>query len=119
MEPGNEDMFLGGDHAHQLREELQRMDQELSTPCRTPTKRPRADEDSDDSDSNLESDSDSDVQQGSSEDDVQTDMTPTDKKERGRVSAFISKSCGCTLGSHAQNNLLRSRSHNVGITAWR
>ena len=79
---------------------LQRMDRELSTPCRTPTKRPRADEDSDDSDSNLESDSD--VQQGSSEGDVQTDMNPTDKKERGRVSAFISKSCGCTLGPNKQ-----------------
>ena len=100
METGNEDMFLGGDHAHQLREELQRMDRELSTPCRTPTKRPRADEDSDDSDSNLESDSD--VQQGSSEGDVQTDMNTTDKKERGRVSAFISKSCGCTLGPNKQ-----------------
>ena len=29
-------------------------------------------------------------------------MNPTDKKERGRVSAFISKSCGCTLGPYKQ-----------------
>ena len=117
MEPGNEDMFLGGDHAHQLREELQRMDRELSTPCRTPTKRPRADEDSDDSDSNLESDSD--VQQGSSEGDVQTDITQQIRRKEGEYQpSYVSLVVALLdqISSHAQNNLLRSRSHNVGIT---
>ena len=54
MESGNEDMFLGGYHAHQLREEFQIMDRELSTPSRTPTKWPCAAVDSDDSDSSSE-----------------------------------------------------------------
>ena len=109
MESGNEDMFLGGYHAHQLREKLQMMDRELSTPSRSLTKRPCAAVDSDDSDSSsktkrpreaLDSDdsdanSESDMQQSRSQGDV---MSPTDKKKCERVSAFVSKSCGCTLG---------------------